>query len=180
MAILAQESSEHIGANVGGCYLTDFKTGMGTYIKTGKPAPKTMKPERDIPIFLNLLKKLGKDVKTTPVSCCIFRNGKPWGWGGAMGPAQFIPSTWAIYADQVQRLLKKDRVANPWAIQDSFLASALYLKALGADGSYRGELNAALGYFGCHTAWCVANYGKPVLRRTAEYEKEIKTIHEAE
>jgi peptidoglycan hydrolase CwlO-like protein len=180
LAILAQESSAVIGANVGGCYLVNTKTGAGVYIKTGGFAPKTMKPTRDVPLFLDLTKKLGKDYKTTPVSCCMFRNGQPWGWGGAMGPAQFIPSTWALYQDKIPSLLGKGTSANPWAIQDSFLAAALYLKDLGANGTYRGELNAALSYFGCHTAWCVANYGKPVLNRASQYEKDIETIHQAE
>ena len=180
LAILAQESSERIGANVGGCYLTNTRTGAGKYIKTGKTAPKTMKPVRDIPVFVKLTKELGRNYQETPVSCCIFRSGKPWGWGGAMGPAQFIPSTWNIYAGQIQELLHKDTIANPWNIQDSFLASALYLKKLGANGTYRGELNAALSYFGCRTAWCVAHYGRPVLERMKKYENEINIIHQAE
>lgn len=179
LAILAQESSSIIGANVGGCYLTNTKTGAGVYIKTGGVAPQSMKPTRDVPVFLALTKKLGKDYKTTPISCCMFRDGQPWGWGGAMGPAQFIPSTWALYEDQIQQLLGKDAPANPWAIQDSFLAAALYLKDLGANGTYRGELNAALSYFGCHTAWCVVNYGQPVLNRASQYEEDIETIHQA-
>jgi len=180
LAILAQESSEIIGANVGGCYLTNTKTGAGTYIKKGGVAPKTMNPTRDVPPFLNLLKKLGRDWKETPVSCCIFRDGQPWGWGGAMGPAQFIPSTWAIYEQKVQRMLQKETPANPWGIQDSFLAAALYLREMGADGSYRGQLNAALKYFGCSSAYCVSFYGQPVLERAQDYREEIELIHQAE
>ena len=139
-----------------------------------------MKPVRDIPLFVQLTKQLGRNYQETPVSCCIFRNGKPWGWGGAMGPAQFIPSTWALFAEQVQQLLQKNTVADPWNVQDSFLAAALYLKKLGANGTYRGELNAALNYFGCRTAWCVSHYGRPVLERTKKYENEINIIHQAE
>jgi hypothetical protein len=180
LAILAQESSEIIGANVGGCYLTNAQTGNGTYIKSGGVAPRTMKPSRDVPVFLELTEKLGRDWKETPVSCCIFRNGQPWGWGGAMGPAQFIPSTWVLFEEQVQTLLQKETPANPWAIQDSFLASALYLRQLGADGTYRGQLNAALSYFGCSSAYCVSFYGQPVLERSQQYREEIKIIHQAE
>lgn len=180
LAILAQESSERIGANVGGCYLTNPKTGDGIYIKSGKRAPRTMKPTRDVPLFMQLTKQLGRNYQETPVSCCIFRNGRPWGWGGAMGPAQFIPSTWNLFADQVKALLHKKTVANPWSVQDSFLAAALYLKKLGANGTYRGELNASLGYFGCSSAWCVVHYGRPVLERTKKYENEINIIHQAE
>ena len=180
LAILAQESSEIIGANVGGCYLADPQSGGGTYIKTGRFAPKTMKPSRDVPPFLSLLKKLGRDWKKTPVSCCIFRDGQAWGWGGAMGPAQFIPSTWAIYEQEVQRILQKETPANPWGIQDSFLAAALYLREMGADSSYRGQLNAALKYFGCSSAYCVSFYGQPVLKRAQQYRDEIELIHQAE
>lgn len=51
-----------------------------------------MHPTRDRPLFLVITKTLGLDPNTMPVSA------KPsYGWGGAMGPAQFIPSTWGCY-----------------------------------------------------------------------------------
>ena len=47
-----------------------------------------MNPTRDKPVFAAITSSLGLDPNSMPVS------KKPWyGWGGAMGPAQFIPST---------------------------------------------------------------------------------------
>lgn len=51
-----------------------------------------MHPTRDAPVFLYIAQALGLDADKMPVS------KKPWyGWGGAMGPGQFIPSTWVCY-----------------------------------------------------------------------------------
>ncbi|MDD5750747.1 MAG: hypothetical protein PHU56_03865 [Candidatus Pacebacteria bacterium] len=168
LGILWQET--RIGKVIGGCYLKDSSTGDGVYIKSGNKAPKTMKPGRDTPLFLDLISKLKNagliktDAYTTPVSCCmILKDGSYYGWGGAMGPAQFIPSTWALYEDLITQ--KSGRtLANPWNVRDAFLANALYLKDLGAkNNNYATEMRAALKYFGCTTAWCETNYGRPVM-----------------
>src|SRR3989338_6450299 len=51
-----------------------------------------MKVPRDTEPFLDITRRLGLDPDNMPVS------KKPWyGYGGAMGPAQFIPSTWVLY-----------------------------------------------------------------------------------
>ncbi|MDE2021572.1 MAG: hypothetical protein KGI71_01455 [Patescibacteria group bacterium] len=51
-----------------------------------------MAPNRDQPVFAYITKTLGLDPDKMPVS------KKPYyGWGGAMGPGQFIPSTWVCY-----------------------------------------------------------------------------------
>ncbi len=51
-----------------------------------------MSPNRDQPVFVYITQTLGFDPNKMPVS------KKPWyGWGGAMGPGQFIPSTWVCY-----------------------------------------------------------------------------------
>lgn len=131
LAIISQESA--IGRNVGQCYLTNTITGEGVRIATGEHEIRVMNPQRDIPIFLELTKKLNLNHSQTPVSCWIpiYISGKPFGWGGAMGPAQFIPSTWNLYEERISQLLA-GRVPNPWAIFDSFLAAAIYLADLGA------------------------------------------------
>jgi len=51
-----------------------------------------MNPTRDQPVFSYITQALGLDPDKMPVS------KKPsYGWGGAMGPGQFIPSTWVCY-----------------------------------------------------------------------------------
>ncbi|MDD5433535.1 MAG: hypothetical protein PHE77_02670 [Candidatus Pacebacteria bacterium] len=167
LAILWQET--RIGQLTGGCYLKNTSNGEGVYIKSGNKAPKTMNPTRDVPKFLNLIgslnqaSKLKTDAFSTPVSCCMIKDGQYFGWGGAMGPAQFIPSTWMLYSDKVEKL-SGNPPANPWSIRDAFLANSLFLKDLGAGSqTYSKEIYAAMKYFGCTTSWCEKNYGRPVM-----------------
>ena len=169
LAVLTQESN--IGKNVGQCYLKDTETGQGVYIKTGNTAPKTMSP-KSIAIFLDLTKELGRDPFQTPVSCCMFYKGKPYGWGGAMGPAQFIPSTWILYKDKIEAIT--GRVADPWNIKDAFLASAIYLTELGAANN---EFKAAMHYFS-GSSWTKYEefYGRSVIALANQYEEDIKKL----
>ena len=167
LGILWQET--RLGQVQGGCYLKDTTTGDGVYIKSGNKAPQTMKPSRDVPKFLELVaslnqaSKLKTDAYSTPVSCCMIKGGEYFGWGGAMGPAQFIPSTWALYAEKIEKITN-NVPANPWNVRDAFLANALYLKDLGAGSqTYDKEIYAAMKYFGCTTSWCQTNYGRPVM-----------------
>ncbi|MDO8524345.1 MAG: hypothetical protein Q7R99_01810 [bacterium] len=167
LGILWQET--RIGQVQGGCYLKDVSTGEGVYIKSGNKAPQTMKPSRDVPKFLDLITalnnagKLKTDAFSTPVSCCMISGGKYYGWGGAMGPAQFIPSTWALYQAKIEKI-SGSVPANPWNIRDSFLANALYLKDLGAGSqTYAKELYAAGRYFGDPSS----SYGKSVMTAAA-------------
>ncbi len=132
LAILTQESS--LGKNVGTCN------------RAGDPPSKSyvnvMNPTRDQPAFLRITSALGLNPNTTPVSCPIGGSG----WGGAMGPAQFIPSTWELIAPQVASALGKS-AANPWSAQDAIMASAIYLKGRGATGGETNERNAACKYY---------------------------------
>lgn len=169
LAMLTQESN--IGKNVGQCYLKNTENGDGIYIKTGNTAPKTMSP-KNIPIFMDITKELGRDPFATPVSCCMYYQGKPYGWGGAMGPAQFIPSTWNLYKDKVKAVTGSP--ADPWNIRDAFLSAGIYLKELGAA---KNEFNAAMHYFSGST-WTSYEefYGRSVLNMAAGYEKDIAKI----
>jgi DNA repair exonuclease SbcCD ATPase subunit len=87
LAIVTQESN--LGANVGKCYLTNDATGAGVS-SSGKTFTNVMKPSRDVSPFIKITTALGIDYKKQVVSCPI--QGVA-GYGGAMGPAQFIPST---------------------------------------------------------------------------------------
>ena len=158
LAILSQESA--IGRNVGQCVLTDAK-GNGKRISTGAVVPRVMNPTRDVPVFMKITASLGKDAFDTPVSCWItdYRKGVPYGWGGAMGPAQFIPSTWNLYANRLKSFLGRD--GNPWSIQDAFAAAGLYLSDLGAGGKTMAtEKSAASRYYGGSSSYANSVYNR--------------------
>ncbi len=165
LAILTQESS--LGANVGKCYLTDTTSGAGVNINSGKVWPNLMKPSRDVQPFLTITGNLGFDPLKTVVSCPIASAG---GYGGAMGPAQFIPSTWQLFEDRLKSILGYE--ANPWSPQDAFMASALYLGDLGASsGTYSGEIRAACKYYGTGGSSC--SYGNSVMRLKTSIQSDI-------
>ncbi len=91
LAILTQESN--LGANVGKCYVTDINTGSGVNVSGTKTFTNLMKAPRDTVPFIEILNNLGYSSEKTVVSCPIAGVA---GYGGAMGPAQFIPSTWKL------------------------------------------------------------------------------------
>lgn len=151
LAILTQESN--LGANVGQCYLKNDATGAGVGKNTGTAFAKVMSPTRDVPPFLALALELGFDPHRQVVSCPIASAG---GWGGAMGPAQFIPSTWVLYADRVAKANGKS-VANPWDPKDAIMAMSFLLADNGASaGGYTAEYTAAARYY---AGWSGASTG---------------------
>ena len=173
LAVLTQESN--IGKNVGQCYLKDVKTGNGETVQ-GTFVSRVMKPSRDVQPFLQLTQELGRDPFNTPVSCPLPSIG---GYGGAMGPAQFIPSTWMLYRDRIAQL--KGSPADPWNIRDAFLASAVYLADVGAiKQTFEYEWCAAVSYFSgsCSLSNQIRYefYGDNVMAITRRYEEDIKTL----
>ena len=157
---------------MGACYLTDTSTGAGISIKSGRTFPNVMKPTRDVPPFVNITSRLGLDPMKTVVSCPIAGAG---GWGGAMGPAQFIASTWMLFAARLKTALGYD--ANPWAPQDAFMASAMYLTDLGAVGtSYTAQMKAACKYYGTGGSSCV--YGRNVLSLKTSIQSDIDYLNQ--
>ncbi len=166
LAILTQESN--LGKNVGTCN------------RLGDPPEKSwkviMKPERDQEPFKIITTELEKDPDITPVSCPMRnKDGSQLGWGGAMGPAQFIPSTWMGYRGKVSAITGKTP-ADPWDIRDAFLASALLLKANGADGTRDGNWKAAMRYFSGGTNPKYSFYGDNVLALADKYEEDIQSL----
>lgn len=164
LAVLSQESS--LGKNVGTCN------------RANDPATKSYKvvmhPTRDQPIFLELCKELGLDPDKTPISCPMKdKQGNQIGWGGAMGPAQFIPSTWKGYSGKVTAITGKS--ANPWDTRDAFLAAAI---KLGNDGAKTtsGEWTAAMKYFSGSTNPAYSFYGDSVVKKADQYQADIDQI----
>ncbi|MEX1063977.1 MAG: lytic murein transglycosylase [Candidatus Paceibacterota bacterium] len=171
IAELEQESA--LGSNVGKCYIVDTTSGATRSITNGKVYTKGIHPTRDLPLFLSITAELGRDPFQTPVSCGS-------GWGGAMGAAQFIPSTWMGYREAVSRLTGRTP-ADPWNIEDAFVAAATKLSKDGANSQTRdGEVAASMRYY-CGTpnpksasirASCL-NYANSVQRKAAEIEKNL-------
>ncbi|KND50237.1 MAG: hypothetical protein AB198_02800 [Parcubacteria bacterium C7867-003] len=165
LAILTQESS--LGANVGKCYLTDTTTGAGINTAGTKTFSNAMKAPRDTVPFLDITSRLGFSWKSTVVSCPIAGVA---GYGGAMGPAQFIPSTWKIFETRLKDTLGRD--SNPWNPEDAFMASSMYLGDLGAgSGTFSGESRAACRYYGSGGSTC--SYSRSVMKLRDSIQADI-------
>ncbi|MEX0909926.1 MAG: hypothetical protein WDZ75_01395 [Candidatus Paceibacterota bacterium] len=162
LAIITQESN--LGQNVGRCNLPS------TPDRTWR---EIMKPDRDHAPYLAVVHSLGLDPDTQPLSCPIGTVG----WGGAMGPAQFIPSTWAMYTNRVTSVTGSNP-ANPWSPRDAFAASSLFLADLGASRrTYDAEWEAAARYY-AGGGWQTrgVQYANSVLNIAAGIQSQIDTL----
>ncbi len=155
LGILAEESN--LGQNVGtGNWRTD------------------MHPTRDVPVFQLITTELGLNPDTQPVS------KKAWyGWGGAMGPAQFIPSTWVQYKSRIATIVNQSP-PNPWDPRTATFATALLMADNGADAQTpQAERLAALRYL---AGWKNASkpsyafYGNDVMDLAAKFQSQIEVI----
>ncbi|MBI4155876.1 MAG: hypothetical protein HY507_01420 [Candidatus Zambryskibacteria bacterium] len=148
LAILTQESN--LGKNVGSCFMLDLDSGDGSGKNTGTLFERVMKSPRDTEPFKAITLRLGFDWKNTAVSCppsAKYTSNR--GYGGGMGPSQFIPSTWELFKSQIGNMLGiSPDSANPWNPKDAIMATAIYMSQLGAQsGSYTAERNAACKYY---------------------------------
>jgi len=154
LAILTEESN--LGQNVGNC----------TY-------ESAMSPKRDIPDYLQITEQLGISPDSEKVSCAQSYGA----YGGAMGPAQFIPSTWALYQNRIAQA-SGQTPPNPWDPRTATFATALYMSDLGASNDATSERTAALKYLaGSH--WrnaAYAFYGEAVMGYTQQYQSQINQI----
>ena len=168
LAILTQESN--LGENTGQCLITNLNTGDGVGKNTGAFFKSIMKPSRDIKPFIDISDRLGFDPKTKPVSC-----PQSGGYGGAMGPAQFIPSTWVGLEKRISKATGVS-TPDPWMPRDAFFASSVYLSDLGADvGTYNTEHKAASKYY-AGVNWnktAGQNYGSSVMKYALNIQENM-------
>lgn len=121
--------------------------------------------------FMAVIGKLGLDPDGVKVS-----REPSYGCGGAMGPAQFIPSTWLGYESEVARITGHT-ATNPWNFQDAFTASAIKLARSGATTKDRtGEIRAAKAYISgnpsCTSSTC-NSYANTILQKAAQIEQDL-------
>lgn len=175
LAVLTQESSVNgvIGANLGKCYYnTPRKNASGTVMANSQKSA-----------FLALMSALGLDPEKTPVSCPITSDGA---YGGAMGPAQFMPNTWDIYKNRISTITGGDP-ASPFNNLDAFTGTSLYLKdGLGGCQSlyktlFSQESCAAAKYYAggnWRSYMSVGRYGYRVAERAANFADDIDILDE--
>jgi membrane-bound lytic murein transglycosylase B len=158
LGVIAEESN--LGANVG---TGNWKVDM---------AHSKCTSQREA--FIKITSELGLNPDVMPVS------RKAWyGYcGGAMGPAQFMPTTWILYKSKISELTGS-YPPNPWEPKDAFVASALLLKDNGAAaGGYTAERRAALKYL-AGSNWnkpSYAFYGDDVMDLATKYQGQIDII----
>ncbi len=149
------------------------ESGLGQNVGTGNW--KTDMSPANQPLFQTLCQGLGLDPNTQKVSA------RPWyGWGGAMGPAQFIPSTWNQYASRISNITGQTP-PNPWDPRTAAFATALLMMDNGADAKTpAAERLAALRYL---AGWAHANnpayafYGNDVMSLAAKYQTQIDQVN---
>lgn len=164
LAILTQESN--MGANVGTCNRPQDTKKWNDIM----PGPNDNSWRDDQTVFLRLMDELGFNPEGMPLSCPI-----GGGWGGAMGPSQFIPTTWESYKNRIGNVTGNNP-PNPWNPEDAITATSLFLKDLGAaGGGYSAELEAALRYY-AGSNWKKpqnAFYGRQVLAHAQNIQENM-------
>lgn len=174
LAVFQQESGLRdgsFGVNVGTCNRPGDAQGWRDIM----PGPHDNSWRDDQTVYLQLMNELGRDPDTQPLSC-------PWGtgWGGAMGPAQFIPTTWNNMKTRVANAVGVS-VADPWNPEHAFMASAMYLADLGAaGGGYTSERNAACRYYSgrpCDSGNPPNSfYGDGVMQKSQNLQRDIDIL----
>lgn len=166
LAILTQETN--LGKNIGTCNRPGDP--VSKQWKAIMPGPGDNSKRDDESVYLRITKKLGLDPESMPLSCPMGN-----GWGGAMGPSQFIPTTWASYEAKIVAATGHNP-PNPWEPEDAFMASAIYLSELGASRqTFAAEREAALRYYagGNWSKPSNAFYGDSVMKIATNIQQNM-------
>ena len=168
LGILKQETN--IGKIDGSCVIVDLESGKTKSIKYGTIFENGIHPTRDLPLVEGIVSKLGKKPLETKVSC-----PQSIGYGGAIGPSQFIPSTWNIFIPKLTDIFKT--YPDPWNPQHAIMGTALLLRDNGAaGGGYTAERNAACRYYSgavCQEGRGNIFYGNSVISHSQNMQTEI-------
>lgn len=164
LGILDRES--RFGANTGKC----------VYNAINKTSGKTNMNPKEISVFEDITSRLGIDpMSLFALISCPNADGT---YGGAMGPAQFIPSTWKGYEGKISQLTGRNP-PNPWNNSDAFVASALYVKNFGADTQRTADEQKSAAIYYCGTNWkryaCTYYAGK-VMENAAKFQRDIELL----
>jgi len=124
--------------------------------------------------FVEITSELGLNPDLMPVSKKVW-----YGYcGGAMGPAQFIPTTWQLYKKGVSKITGNNP-PNPWEAEDAFVASALLLRDNGAKaGNTQSEWKAAMKYL-AGSNWnkpAYRFYGDDIMAIAVKYQEQITLL----
>jgi peptidoglycan hydrolase CwlO-like protein len=145
--------------------IVKVETNVGESLGTGK-FPDDMHPvSRDA--FLRITQALQLDPYNTPISR---RPPNYKGWGGAIGPGQFMPDTWERLIPRISALIHKP-TPNPFELSDSLVAISIMLADRGATDPNK-EIEAVGRYLAGPNWQYHLWYSSRVLAVAAEYEKE--------
>jgi len=179
LAVLTQESSMNgnIGGNIGRCtYNQAWNNSTGTVMS---PTQQTH--------FLAILSELGLNPDKIPVSCPISKDGE---FGGAIGPAQFMPQTWSGFKNRIGNVLGIS-TPSPFQNLDAFTGTALYLSD--AQTRCKTAFSTTVEIWRCSAAKYYAgltvsgtrlsrhmnpssSYGYQVAKRAQQFQKDIDTL----
>ena len=139
-------------------------TGGCTYKNTRmKAADKTA--------FQAIMKELGYDVNKKKISC-----SPGYGYGGAMGVAQFMPTTWLGYKSKIASATGHNP-PDPWNIADGVVGMAIKLANAGATSKSGEKLASKKYYCGGPSSpyWKTKceTYAKNVQYWADNYEKKL-------
>jgi len=131
---------------------------------------------KDFPTFLGILEGIGVDPHSTVAKIsCPNADGT---YGGAMGPAQFIPSTWKMFSSQIAAVTGNNP-PNPWNNSDAFAATALYLKSYGANAQTAATEKKAAAIYYCGGRWQRAacqTYAARAYDAARGFQEDINTL----